>query len=123
MSAISEMSFPIDHLCLRSLLPRNQQIRVPDSSRRRRAHHELPALRLAVHLAATSLLFLALVIAVWMTSWAFHSLQSLHPLPNEFLRLLDRLEIWLVYLDGTLICGTLLFGSGRYFLDIVRGRS
>lgn len=123
MSAISEPFFPIDHLCLRSLLPRNQQMRVPDSSRRRRPRYELKALELAGHLALTSLLFLTLVVSVWIVTWALHSLHSVHPFSEELLRFLDRLEIWLVYADGTLICITLLSGMWLYVLDILRGHS
>jgi hypothetical protein len=123
VSAISEPFFPIDHLCLRSLLPRNQQMRVPDWNRRRRLRHELSVFRLAGHLAMTSLLFLALVVAAWIASLAFHSLHSVYPFPNELLRFLDKLELWLVYVDGALICGTFLFGALHYLLDVVRGHS
>ena len=123
MSAIGETLFPIDHLCLRSLLPRNKQMRVPDSSRRHRPHHELPALRLAVHLAVTSLLFLALAFAVWIASWAVHTLHSVYPFPNAFLRFLNGLELWLAYADGALICGTLLVGGLHYILNMLRGHS
>jgi hypothetical protein len=123
VSAISETSFPIDHMLLRSLLPRNQQMRVPDSNRRRRPGHELAALKLAGHLAVTSFLFLVLVIAIWITSSAFHSLHSVFPFSKELLRFLDRLELLLAYVDGALICSTLLIGSCHYILSILRGHS
>jgi len=74
VNAISKTFFPIDQLCLRSFLPRNQQIRVPDSKRRRRPRHELVALEVASHLVLTSFLFLTLAIGVWIATWAFHSL-------------------------------------------------
>ena len=90
MDAISEKCFPIDHLCLRSFLPRNERIRVPDSRRHRRPRHELVALELASHLVLTSFLFLTLAILVWLATWAFHSLNSVHPFPGEFLRFLRQ---------------------------------
>jgi hypothetical protein len=71
----------------------------------------------------TSFLFLALVVAAWIASLAFHALHSLYPFSNELLRFLDRLELWLVYVDGALICGTLFFGSLHYLLQTVRGHS
>lgn len=123
MSAVSERVSSIDHLFLLSLLPRNQQMRVPGSSPGRVPRQELSVLKLASHLMMTSFLFLALVIATWVASWAFHSLHSAYPFSNELLRFLDRLELWLVYVDGALICATLLFGGGRYLLNIVRGLS
>ena len=123
MSAINGLLFSIDHLCLRSFLPRNQQMRVPDSRRRRRPRYELTALELASHLALTSLLFLLLVVGVWIATWALHSLHSKYPFPDELLHLLDRLEIWLVYADGALICITLLNGMWLYVLNILRGNS
>ena len=124
MSAISEpLYFPIDGMLFRSLLPRNQQMRVPDSSRGRRHRFETGALQLASHLAMTSFLFLMLAIAVWITSFAFHSLHSVHPFPNELLRFLDRLEVWLVYADGAWICCALQFGFLQYVLNVLRGHS
>jgi hypothetical protein len=123
MSAISETSFPIGHMLFRSLLPRNQQIRVPDSSRRRPQRHEFAALKLAGHLAVTSVLFLALVVAVWITSSIFHLLHTVLPFPNQLLRFLDRVEILLAYVDGALICSTLLIGGCHYLLSVLRGHS
>jgi len=122
MSAISEfVSVPIDGMLFRSLLPRNQQIHVPDSSRQRRQRDGLTGLKLVSHLALTSLLFLALVVAVWVTSWVFHSLHSVYPFPDKLFHFLDRLEIWLVYADGGLICATLLNGVWHYVLGVLRG--
>jgi hypothetical protein len=107
----------------RSLLPRNQQIRVPDSGRRGHRRYEFAALRLATHFAVTSLLFLALVVVDWITSSVFHLLHSVLPFPDELLRFLDRVEILLAYVDGALICGTLFIGGCCYFLDMLRGHS
>lgn len=123
MSAINGMFFAIDRLCLRSFLPRNQQIRVPDSRRRRFQRHELSALKLASHLLMTSFLFLALVMAAWVASVTFHVLHSVYPFSSALLHFLDRLELWLVYVDGSLICGTLLFGGLHYVSGVVRGYS
>jgi hypothetical protein len=113
----------MDHLCFRSFLPRNQQIRVPDSSRKRRSRYELMALELASHLALTSLLFLVFVAGVWVATWALHSLHSVCPFPDVILQFLDKLEIGLVYADGALICITLLSGMWLYVLYIFRGHS
>jgi len=123
MSAISETFVPIEQMLFRSLLPRNQQIRIPDSNRRRHPGHELATLKLAGHLMVTSLLFLALVVAVWITSTAFHLLHSVYAFSNGILHFLDRLELVLAYVDGTLICGTLLVGGCYYLLDILRRHS
>jgi hypothetical protein len=123
MSAIARAAFPIGHMLFRSLLPRNQQIRVPDSGRRRRQRHELAAMRLAKHFAMTSLLFLVLVVAVWLASLIFHSLHSMYAFPGDLVQFLDRLELWLAYVDGALICGTLFIGSCCYVLDMFRGIS
>ena len=98
-------------------------MRVPDSNRRRLPPHERSALKLASHLAMTSFLFLALVVATWIASLAFHALHSVFPFPSDLLRFLDRLEIWLVYVDGALIFGTLMLGGLHYFLENLRGHS
>ncbi len=70
----------------------------------------------------TSFLFLSLwVIAAWAASWAFHALHSVYPFPDALLHFLDRLELWLVYVEGALICATLLFGGLHYFLEHRKG--
>ena len=121
MSAISGNIVLIDHMLFRSLLPRNQQIRVPGSNRRRLPRFEVTALQLASHFLMTTFLFLALAIAVWIASWGFQSLQSVHQFPDELFHVLDRLEVWFVYADAALICCTLFFGCLQYIWDVLRG--
>ena len=123
MSVVGESISTFEHVLLRSFLPRDKQMRVPDSNRRRLPRHERSALKLASHLAMTSFLFLALVVATWIASLAFHALHSVFPFPSDLLRFLDRLEIWLVYVDGALIFGTLMLGGLHYFLENLRGHS
>jgi hypothetical protein len=50
-------------------------------------------------------------------------MNSVHPFPGEFLRFFDRLEIWLAYPDGGLVCLTLLNGIWLYVLNVLRGHS
>src|SRR5689334_22729466 len=100
MFALSQAPSPNLQLLLRSLLPPNQRLRIPDSKWRRRWRHELSALELISHLVMTSLIFLTLITLVWVISWTFHLLQSVYPFSDDLFRALNRLEILLVYADA-----------------------
>ena len=121
MSGLSHAALPQAHVFLRSLLRRDRRLLVPDSDRRRRRRHELSAVRLVAHLATTSLVFLALITLVWIVSWTFHFMHSVYPFSHEAFRLLDRLEILLVYADVVVSGIVLFFVIWNYIVKVIRG--
>ncbi len=100
---------------------RNRHVLIPNADRPRRQRHGLSALRLVSHLATTSLVFLALITLVWCISWIFHSMHSVYPFSNEVFRLLDRLELLLVYIDAMVSGIVLLIGVCYYIVEVIRG--
>lgn len=123
MSGLSHSVLPRSHVFLRSLLPRDRRLLVPDADRRRRRRHELSALRLVTHLATTSLVFLALITLVWIVSWTFHFMHSVYPFSASAFRLLDRVEILLVYVDVVVSGIVLLNVTWNYIVKVIRGDS
>jgi hypothetical protein len=123
MIALSPATSPTIQLLLRSLLPRNQRLRIPDSQQRRRWRRELTILELVSHLVMTSFLFLALITLVWVVSWTFHLLHAVYPFSEELFRALYRFEIFLVYADVVTTGILLLNGIWHYILEAIRGNS
>ena len=123
MSELSHTVLPRSHVFLRSLLRRDRQLLVPDTDRRRRRRHGLSVVRLVAHLATTSLVFLALITLVWIVSWAFHFMHSVYPFSDEAFRLLDRLEILLLYADVVVSGIVLFFVIWNYIVEVIRGDS
>jgi hypothetical protein len=75
------------------------------------------------HVATTAFVFLSLVTVVWSVSLVFGLLQSTNPFSADALRIFGLLESILIRLDAA-ACGiVLLFGIGRYILNVVKGDS
>jgi hypothetical protein len=118
MSAVTDV-----HGVARSILPGRRTIRVPNPYRRRRPSHWFSALRLVGHVATTAFVFLSLITFVWSVSWVFSLLQSTNPFSADALRVFGLLESILIRLDAA-ACGiVLLFGIGRYILNVAKGDS
>jgi len=108
MSALGQAALPQSHALIRSAL---------------RRRHGLSVVRLVTHLATTSLVFLALITLVWIVSWTFHFMHSVYPFPDEAFRLLDRLEMLLIYADVVMSGIVLLDGVWNYVVEVIRGDS
>jgi hypothetical protein len=122
MSAISQTSLPITSTLFRSLLPRDQRLRIPDSNRSR-PRRESSVLRLIVHFVLTSIVFLLLTTFVWMASLMFHVMQSVYPFSDEMFQALHRLELFLLYADAATTAVILLNAIVRYVVAALEGHS
>ena len=123
MSAVSQAAAPNARVLFRSIRPGRQTIRVPDPYRRRYPSHWSSALKFVAHLAMTAFVFLSFVTIVWSVSLTFGLLQSTNPFSADALRVFGLLESILIRLDAA-ACGiVLLFGIGRYILNVVKGDS
>lgn len=80
-------------------------------------------MRLVSYLVTTSLVFLSLMTLVWIVSLTFHSMHAIYPFSDETFRVLDRLEILLVYLDIGVSGIVLLNGIRLYIVEETRGNS
>jgi len=123
MSAISQAALPSSQVALRSILPRRSTIHVPNPGRRQHPRHWNAALRLVGHLATTAFAFVSLITLAWIASWIFSVLHSAHPFSDDAFRFFVGLEGVLIRLDAA-ACGiVLLFGVGRYVLNVIKGNS
>lgn len=80
-------------------------------------------LLLITHLAATTVVFVALITGIWLGSWIFSLMHSIHEFPREVLEPLARLKVFLVYLDILLSGIILLIAVCRYIFKVLRGES
>src|SRR5262245_19767131 len=121
VGALSYTEWQQPHVFLRSLWRRDRRIFIADADRRRHRRDETWVLRLVCHLAITSLVFLALTTLVLIVSWTFHFMHSVYPFPDDVFRLLDRVEILLIYADVAVSGIVLLYGLWRYIVKVIRG--
>jgi hypothetical protein len=82
-----------------------------------------PSLKLVGHMAATAFVFTSFITLVWLTSWGFSFLHSVHPFPEDVYQLFEALKRALVLIDAALSSVVLLRGLWQFFLNVVRGES
>jgi hypothetical protein len=123
MSAVSQAAPLEPQVALRSLLRRDRHTVVPCVERQRRERHWSSILRLVGHLAATAFFFVSLITLTWIVSWAFSSMHSVHPFPDDTFQLFANLKIVLIYLDVLVSGIVLLAGVWHYILDVLKGDS
>jgi hypothetical protein len=123
MTAVSHTALLISHLVLRSAL--HPERPTQDPSRDGRRHHRpwSPALRLVGHLAATAFVFISFITLVWLASWGFHFLHSVHPFSDDVFQLFEALKGVLIRLDAALSGVVLLRGLLQYLRNVIRGDS
>lgn len=120
MSAVGQKVL-LNALVFRSILPGRRTMRIPDPYRSRRPSHWSSARILVGHVVTTAFVFLSLVTVVWSVSLGFRLLQSTNPLSEDALRVFALLESILIRVDAA-ACGiVLLFGIGRYVLNVIKG--
>ena len=122
-NAVSPAALRNSHRVFRFGLRQETRIRVQHPDRSRRPRNESSVRRLIGHLAATTLVFVVFVLLVWIASWTFSFVHSIHPFPNDVFKLLVKLEIILVYFDAAASGAVLLYGIGTYVLKVIRGES
>lgn len=123
MSAATQTALPNAHVVLRSILPGRRTIRVPNPYRRRRPGHWSSALQFVGHVATTAFVFLSLVTFAWSVSLVFSLLQATRPFSVDALQVFGLLESILIRLDAAACGSVLLFGIGRYILNVIKGDS
>jgi hypothetical protein len=122
-NAVSPAVFLLAHAVFRFGPRQETRMRVQHPDLARRPHNESPIWQLVGHLVATTLVFVVFVLLVWVASWTFSFVHSIHPFPDDVFRLLVRLEIILIYVDAVTSGAVLLYGVGSYVLKVVKGES
>ena len=123
MSASIQRAVLTPPVMLRSLPHGNRSFQARRPHRWRNRNHWSSVVRLVGHLVTTAFVFISLITLVWLTSWAFSFMHSMHPFSDEAFQLFVRLKIVLIYLDAALSDIVLIFGVGRYILAVIRGNS
>lgn len=80
-------------------------------------------MRVVGHMAATTFVFTSFITLVWVASWEFSVLHSIHALSDEVFQLLQMLETVLIYIDTALCVVVVLRGLWQYLLSVIRGDS
>jgi hypothetical protein len=125
MTAASQSALPNVHAISRSM----RRPERPDQNRNRKpdeGHHENPwlaAVQLVGHMAATTFIFTSFVTLVWLASWGFSFLNSVHSFSDDDHRLFETLESVLIRIDAALSSVVLTRGLILYVLSIVRSKS
>ncbi len=120
MTAITPMKF---HALLRSLPDRERPARERRRDHRPHGSPWSPARRVVGHIAATTFIFISFVTLVWLASWGFSFLHSIHAFSDEAYQIFRTLEVVLVFIDATLSGVVLLCGLWQYILSTMRGDS
>jgi len=123
MTAVSHTPQLNFHAVLRSVLRPERPTQDPNRDRRHQKHPWLPALRVVGHMAATAFIFTSFVTLLWLASWAFSFLHSVHPFSDDAFRLFQTLESVLIRIDAALSGVVLLRGLWQYILNVIRGDS
>ena len=67
--------------------------------------------------------FTSLITLVWLASWGFGFLHSVHPFSDNALQLFETLESVLIRIDAAL-CGVVMFrGLAQYVISVIRSDS
>lgn len=72
------------------------------------------------HIAATALLFVAIMAATWAISWAFSYLNEIHRFPAISQTILTCLEVILLAIDALLCLALILYGARRFIHELGR---
>src|SRR5882724_173591 len=96
MTAASHTALLNSHAVIRSLLRAERSSQDPSRDRRRHRHPWSPSLRLVGHLAATAFVFTSFITLVWLASWVFSFLHSVHPFSEDVFQLFRTLESVLI---------------------------
>jgi hypothetical protein len=111
------------HALLRSAPGPGRPTRDPSRDRRGHQHPWPPALRLVGHMAATAFVFTSFITLVWLSSWGFSFLHSVHPFSDETFQLFEALKRVLILIDAALSGVVLLRGLWQYLVNVIRGQS
>ncbi len=123
MGAVSQIPVLIDYAMLRSILPRDRPMRIPDPHRRRRPGHWSAARAFVGHLAITVCMFVALVAFSGSVAVLLSIAEWTHAFSADALRVFGRLEIVLIRADAVACLIVLMYGIGRFILKVIRGDS
>ena len=74
-------------------------------------------------MAATLFVFTSFITLVWLASWVFSVLRSIHALPDDIYQVLEALEVLFIYLDAALCVVVVMRGLWQYILSVIRGES
>ena len=74
-------------------------------------------------MAATTFVFTSFVTLVWLASWGFSFLHSVHAFSDDAFQLFETLESVLIRVDAALSGVVLLRGVVQYILNVIRGES
>lgn len=72
------------------------------------------------HVAATALLFIAIMAATWAISWAFSYLNEIHRFPEISQTILTYLEVILLAIDALLCVALVSYGARRFIHELGR---
>lgn len=111
------------HAAFRSSLRPERPTQVPDPDQRRHQDPWIPALRVVGHMAATTFIFTSFVTLVWLASWGFSFLHSVHAFSDDASQIFETLESVLIRIDAALSGVVLLRGLWQYILSVIRGHS
>lgn len=74
-------------------------------------------------MAATAFVFISFITLVWLASFGFSVLHSIHPFSDDVFQLFDALKHALILIDAALCGVVLLRGLWQYLLNVIRGGS
>lgn len=72
------------------------------------------------HIAATALLFVAIMAATWAISWSFSYLDEIHRFPTIGQTILTGLEVVLLAIDALLCIALVSYGAKRFIRGLGR---
>src|SRR5688572_24044784 len=108
---------------LRSAPGPGRPIQGPNRDSRGHQHPWPPALGLVGHMAATAFVFTSFITLVWLSSWGFSFLHSVHPFSDDTFQLFEALKRALILIDAALSGVVLLRGLWQYLVNVIRGQS
>jgi hypothetical protein len=123
MTAVGHTAWLNFPAVLRSVLRPERPTQDPSRDRRQQRHPWSPAMRLVGHMAATAFVFTSFITLVWLASWVFSFLHSVHPFSDDNFQLFQTLESVLIRIDAALSGVVLLRGLWQYILNVIRGES
>ena len=111
------------HAAFRSLQRPQPPTQKPNPGSGRHQDPWWPALRVVGHMAAATFVFMSFVTLVWLASWGFSYLHSVHALSDDAFQLFETLESVLIRIDAALSAVVLLRGLVQYILSNIRSDS
>jgi len=123
MTAASQSALLNPQTAFRSLQSPKQPAHKPGPNLGRQQGPWWPALEVVGHMAATTFVFMSFVTLVWLASWGFSFLHSVHALSDDAFQLTETLESVLIRIDVALSAVVLLRGLVKYILSNIRSDS